>query len=263
MIFEARDLTVRYAGAPGPALDRANLRVEAGELVALVGPNGCGKTTMLRALLGIVEPASGQALVQGRAPTDWPRAALARFVGVVAQREETWLPLTVEETVLLGRYPRLGALAPVSGEDRVQVRHALERCDVWSLRDRVVETLSGGEWQRVRIARALAQQPSALVLDEPATALDVRHEMEVMELVAQLVREGLACLLITHHLNLAARYAHRMVLLDAGRVVAAGPPAVVMRPEVLSPVFRWPVEVTAWEGAPQLVPLKSGDRGMV
>ncbi len=260
MILETRGLTVRYPGVDVLALDQVSLGIGAGELVALVGPNGCGKTTLMRALLGIVPPVSGQALVDGREPSTWKRAELARFVGVVAQREEIWVPLTVEETVLLGRYPRLGALSPISAEDRAEVRRALERCDAWSLRERLIETLSGGEWQRVRVARALAQQPNALVLDEPATALDVRHEMEVMELVRQLVRDGLACLLITHHLNLAARYADRMALLNAGRLVAAGAPAEVMRAEVLSRVFQWPVEVTSWEGAPQLVPLRSPDR---
>ena len=258
MILETRDLSVRYPGAEAPALDWISIGVAAGELVALVGPNGCGKTTLMRALLGIVPAESGAALVNGRTPAGWDRGELARFVGVVSQREEIWVPLTVLESVMLGRYPRLGALAPVTQEDHDQVRRALERCDAWSLRDRLVETLSGGEWQRVRVARALAQQPRALVLDEPATALDIRHEMEVMELVAQLVRDGLACLLITHHLNLAARYANRMALLDGGRLVASGTPAEVMRPDVLSRVFGWPVQVTAWEGAPQLIPLKSG-----
>ena len=149
----------------------------------------------------------------------------------------------------------------MSAEDRAEVRRALERCDAWSLRDRLVETLSGGEWQRVRVARALAQQPNALVLDEPATALDIRHEMEVMELVRNLVKEGLACLLITHHLNLAARYADRMALLDAG-------PAGRLRRPDRGDAARGPdpgVRLAgrgdrAGCGAPQLVPLQSPDR---
>ena len=260
MILEARALTVRYPGASAPALDRVTLGVEKGELLALVGPNGCGKTTLMRALLGIVPVASGEALIDGRAPATWSRGDLARFVGVVAQREESWVPLTVEESVMLGRYPRLGALAPITAADHAEVRHALERCDAWGLKDRLVETLSGGEWQRVRVARALAQQPNALVLDEPATALDIRHEMEVMELLRNLVKDGLGCLLITHHLNLAARYAHRMALLDGGSLVASGTPAVVMQPETLTRVFGWPVEVHDWNGSPQLVPLQSPGR---
>ena len=260
MILEARGLTVRYPGAKSPALDQVTLGVGAGELVALVGPNGCGKTTLIRALLGIIPIEAGETFIDGRSPATWNRADLARFVAVVAQREDIWVPLTVEESVMLGRYPRLGALAPITAEDRAEVKRALERCDAWELRDRLVETLSGGEWQRVRVARALAQQPRALVLDEPATALDIRHEMEVMELVANLVKDGLACLLITHHLNLAARYANRMTLLDKGRLVASGTPTTVMRSETLTGVFGWPVEVQDWNGAPQLIPLRSPDR---
>jgi ABC-type cobalamin/Fe3+-siderophores transport system ATPase subunit len=137
------------------------------------------------------------------------RRELARFIGVVPQREEIWIPLTVEETVQLGRYPRLGPLSPLSAADHAAVRQALERCDVWSFRDRPIEDLSGGEWQRVRLARALAQEPRALVLDEPGAALDIRHEMEALTLVRQLVNDGLGCLLITHHINLAARFADR------------------------------------------------------
>jgi iron complex transport system ATP-binding protein len=259
VILEAREVSVRYHGAEHPALDRVSLRVEAGQLLSLVGPNGSGKTTLLRALLGTLPVSSGEALVNGRPVRQWPRQELSRLVGVVTQREEPWAPLRVEETVLLGRYPHLGALSPVTPADWAAVRSALERCDVWHLRDRTLDALSGGEWQRVRIARALAQEPKVLVLDEPAAALDVRHEMEVMELVRELVGSGLACLLITHHLNLAARYAHRMVLLACGQAVAAGSPAEVLRPDVISRVFGWPVTVLEGpDGAPQLFPLRPG-----
>jgi iron complex transport system ATP-binding protein len=259
MILEARGVVACYAGTDKPALSRVSLGVPAGSLVALAGPNGSGKTTLMRALLGVIPLEQGEALVDGRPVRQWPRADLARVIGVVPQREDTWVPLTVEEFVLMGRYPRLGALSPVSRADRDSVRTALERCDAANLGGRVVDTLSGGEWQRVRIARALAQEPRVLVLDEPGTALDVRHEMEIMELVRALVDEGLACLLISHHLNLAARYATAMTLLDQGRVVAAGSPREVLTEEILTRVFRWPLAVTDWRGAPQLVPLRPGE----
>lgn len=260
MILEAREASVRYPGAERPALDRVSLGVAPGELLALAGPNGSGKTTLLRALLGTAPLSGGSVLLDGRPVGAWRREDLARAVGVVVQREETWFPLTVEESVLLGRYPRLGALSPVSSADRDAVRAALERCDAWQLRERLVESLSGGEWQRVRVARALAQEPRALVLDEPSASLDVRHEMEVLEIVRQLVREGLACLLITHHLNVGARYADRMALLDQGRVVASGIPGDVMTREVLTRVFQWPLAVIPWrDGTPQLVPLRPGE----
>jgi iron complex transport system ATP-binding protein len=261
VILEARNLTVRYPGADAPALDGASMAVAQGTLVALVGPNGSGKTTLLRALLGAVKTQAGTALVDGRPVRAWHRADLARMVGVVTQREETWVPLTVEETVLLGRYPRLGALSPVTEADRRVVREALERCDGWQFRHRLVDSLSGGEWQRVRIARALAQEPRALVLDEPGTALDIRHEMEVMELLRRLVGDGMAVLIITHHLNLAARYADRMLLLDRGRVVVEGIPGEVLREDVMTRVFDWPLAVMPWrDGAPQVVPLRPEER---
>jgi iron complex transport system ATP-binding protein len=162
---------------------------------------------------------------------------------------------------MLGRYARLGPLGAPGPADYGAVRTALDRCDIVSLADRPVDSLSGGEWKRVRIARALAQEPRALVLDEPTASLDVRHEMELLELVRQLVDGGLAGLVITHHLNLAARFAHRIVLLDRGAVVAAGTPTEVLSRETLSRVFEWPVAVTTWrDGSPQVVPLRPGEK---
>lgn len=260
MILEAREVTVRYPGAERPALDGVSLRVGAGDVVAVVGPNGGGKTTLLRALLGAVAPARGEAWLDGRPVRSWAPREVARRVGVVGQREETVFPLRVDEFVTLGRYSRLGPLGVPGRADMDAVRGALARCDVAGLAERRVDTLSGGEWQRVRVARALAQEPRALVLDEPTAALDVRHEMEVFELVAQLAGEGLAVLLVTHHLNLAARYGARLLLLAGGRVVAHGTPAEVLRQDTVGAVFGWPVAVTTWcDGAPQVVPLRPGE----
>jgi iron complex transport system ATP-binding protein len=128
---------------------------------------------------------------------------------------------------------------------------------VTHLAGRRVSTLSGGEWQRVRIARALAQEPRVLVLDEPTTNLDVRHEMEVFELIADLVRDqGLGAIVVTHHVNLAARFADRVLVLEGGEVRATGRPESVLTREVLRDVFEWPVAMTSWHGLPQFVPLR-------
>ena len=260
MILAARDLAVRYPGAASRALDGVSLQVEPGRLVAVTGPNGSGKTTLVNALLGLVSLEGGKSLLDGKPVTDWRRGPLARVVGVVAQREEVVFPLTVTQTVMLGRYPHLGPLAPIGFHDREATLRALQRCDIEPLAERRVDTLSGGEWQRVRLARALAQQPRILVLDEPTSSLDVRHEMELFELVRTLVKDGLAGLVITHELNLAARFADRIMLLDRGRVVADGTPAQVFRRETLTEVFRWPVAVTIWsDGSPQVVPLRVGE----
>ncbi len=262
MRLEARDLLVRYRGAPAPALDGVAARVSPGQLTAVVGPNGGGKTTLFRALLGLVRPERGEVRLGDRPLGEWTRGGIASVVGALPQREEPMPMLTAEAAVLLGRYPRLGALSPISGGDRRAVREALGRCDAWHLRARLVETLSGGEWQRVRLARALAQEPALLVLDEPTAALDVRHEMELFELVRGLVSDGLGALVITHHLNLAARYADRMLLLHHGRVAVEGAPAEVLRHDHLLRVFEWPVAVTTWgDGVPQVVPLRPGEPG--
>jgi len=260
MILTARTLTARYPGAATAALEGVSLALGAGELVAIAGPNGSGKTTLLRALLGTLPVEQGDVELLGRPLRTWGSAELARTVGVVSQREESVFPLTVLETVTLGRYAHLSPLGSLSARDRAVIDEALIRADVAPLRGRRTDTLSGGEWQRVRVARALAQEPRLLVLDEPTASLDVRHEMEVLELVRRLAGQGIATLLVTHHLNLAARYADRVVLLHHGRVVAVGPPSAVLTGEVVTRVFDWPVAIMPWrDGSPQLVPLRPGE----
>lgn len=260
MTVRAERVTVRYPGRPSPAVQDVDLELSPGALVGLVGPNGSGKTTLLRALLGTLPLSAGTVTILGRPVGEWRPRDLARQVAVVAQREEALFPLTVEETVALGRYAHLGPLAAPGERDRQVVAEAMARADVAEFAGRRTDTLSGGEWQRVRVARALAQEPRVLVLDEPTASLDVRHEMEVFELVRRLAGEGIATLLITHHLNLAARYADRLLLLRQGRVAAEGPPATVLRPEIVADVFAWRVAVTTWcDGAPQVVPLKPGE----
>ncbi|MFN8651113.1 MAG: ABC transporter ATP-binding protein [Gemmatimonadales bacterium] len=260
MILSGDGLTVRYPGVERAALDRVRVTLAPGELVAVVGPNGSGKTTLLRALVGSAALAAGSVQVEERPLASWTPRALSQVIGVVTQREDILFPLTVRETVELGRYARLGVLADPGAEDAAAVDEAMRRADVLGLAARRTDTLSGGEWQRVRIARALAQHPRALLLDEPTAALDIRHEMEVFELVRKLAGEGIGTLLVTHHINLAARYADRLVLLDHGSVVAEGPPRAVLQSGIVSQVFEWRVAVTDWcDGAPQVVPLKPGE----
>lgn len=253
----AEALTVHHAGVRTPAVSGVSLTVDPGEVVAVVGPNGSGKSTLLRALVGLLRPSAGSVHLDGRPIASWSRRDLADVVGALPQREDQSFPLTVTETVLLGRWSRLGPIAPVGPADREAVDAALRRCDVTALADRRIDTLSGGEWQRVRVARALVAVPRLLLLDEPTAALDVGHEMEMFELLRRLVAEGLGVLVITHQLNLAARFADRLVLLDRGRTVAEGPPRDVLREDVVSAVFGWPVAVTTWcDGAPQVIPLR-------
>jgi len=256
--LELAGVTVRYPGAARAALDAVSLAVGPGECVAIAGPNGAGKTSVLRALLGVVPVASGAARVLGRDPPAGRRDEMARAVSVVAQREEPAFPVTVGEVVAMGRYPHLGPWQRPAARDRAAVSRAMERTDVVSLADRWVGTLSGGEWQRVRLARALAQEPRALLLDEPTSSLDMGHEMELLETVRGLAKnDDIAALVISHSLNLAARFADRLVLLDRGRVAADDVPARVLDASLLSRVFDWPVAVHQMpDGASQLYPLR-------
>lgn len=262
LIVRADAVWFRYAGADADAVRDITLSVAPGELVGIVGPNGSGKTTLLRLVLGVLRPTAGAVEVAGQPVGRWSRRGLARLVGVVAQREEPMFPLRVDQTVLFGRYPHLGPLGAPRRHDLEAVQNALDRCDVADLAERWVDTLSGGEWQRVRIARALAQEPKALVLDEATANLDIRHEMEVFELAARLVRqEGIAAIVVTHHVNLVARYADRIVVMDRGAARASGRPGDVLRKEILEEVFEWPVAVTQWGGVPQYVPLRRDESG--
>lgn len=257
MNLEALDVTVRFPGAPAPALDGVSCAVSAGELMAVVGPNGSGKTTLMRALLGLERPSRGTVRLDGRDIGMWSRRDVAGVIGALPQREEPAFPLTVREVLLMGRWARLGPTTAVGADDEAAIARALERCDMTGFDQRRIDTLSGGEWQRVRVARALASMPRLLVLDEPSAALDIGHEMALFELLRELVREGLGVLVITHELNLAARYADRLVLLDRGRLVSDGPPTAVLNADTLSRVFEWPVAIVPLhDGSPQVVPLR-------
>ena len=267
--FEADGLLFRYPGAERPALRDVSLRVRRGELYGIVGPNGSGKSTLLRVLLGSLTPGEGRVTFDGRPPEAWERRALARRVGVVPQREEVAFPLRVRDFVAMGRYPHLGPWRAEGEEDRAAVRAAMERCDLAGLADRAFATLSGGERQQARVARARAQEPEALVLDEPAVSLDLRHEMEILGLLGDLVADGgVTVLLVTHHLNAAARSADRLLLLEEGRSTAEGPPAEVLTREAVERAWKWPVRVTRHPGpgpdagAPQVVPLHPNGEGL-
>lgn len=250
-----------YPGARGDALAGVSLSVDAGQFVAVLGPNGSGKTTLVRIALGGVSPTEGQATIQGRPAAGWSRQQLARIVGVVPQREDNLFPQRVRETVLLGRYAHLSLWGAERPEDHAAVDRALAACDASQLGNRWVWSLSGGEYQRVRIARALAQEPRLLVLDEPAVSLDLKHEMGLFELVRSLVdKQGLGVLMITHDLNLAARFADSLLLLSDGRPVASGPPVDVLTQEIVETVFSWPVAMQTIDDRPQMIPLRQGPR---
>ncbi|HEX4573653.1 MAG TPA: ABC transporter ATP-binding protein [Gemmatimonadales bacterium] len=257
LILDVRDVAYRYPAAAADALAGVSLGVRAGTVHAVLGPNGSGKTTLVRVALGVAAPRAGTTTILGRPAAAWSRRELARVVGVVPQQEENLFPQRVRETVLLGRYAHLSLWGAERPADHAAVTRALARADVLDLADRWIWALSGGEYQRVRLARALAQEPRLLVLDEPTASLDLRHEMELFELIRVLAdRDGLAVVLITHHVNLAARYADRVLLLAGGRSAGDGPPADVLTRETVERVFAWPVAITPFDGRPQMIPLR-------
>jgi iron complex transport system ATP-binding protein len=261
-MISVRSLTVRYAPGARPALDGVSIDAAGGALTAVCGPNGSGKSTLVRALLGRVPHGEGEVLVDGVDVRRLAPRSRARAVAVVPQREEPAFALPVREFVALGRYAHGSLWRGAAAGDEAAIDRALRRAGAFELAERSTDALSGGEWQRVRIARALAQEARALVLDEPTTFLDVAHEMAVFELLDELAREGLAVLLVSHQLNLVARFATSLVLLHEGRVAARGTPAEVMDGPTLERVYEWPLVVTRDPavGAPALVPLRGRGR---
>jgi iron complex transport system ATP-binding protein len=257
-MIELKQLVVAYPGARVNAVDGVSFVSGRGNLTALAGPNGSGKSSIVKALLRRADIVGGSVSIEGVDVRLLSYAELARRIAVVPQREEAAFPVQVREYVFLGRYPHLGLWRAPSRDDALAVDEALSQAGVDDLADRDTDALSGGEWQRVRIARALAQKAPALVLDEPTTFLDVAHEMAIFELLSSLARSGLTVLLVSHQLNLVARFADTIVLLDHGRVATSGSPAEVMRADRLESIYGWPVVITRDPavGAPALVPLR-------
>ena len=232
-----------YAIGGKTLLAEACLIVGEGELVAIVGPNGAGKSTLLRLLAGELKPSRGAIALDGKPLAAWNRRALARRRAVLPQSSSLTFPFAVAEVVLLGRAPHNGGIeTPL---DRAIMRAALEATGIAALAARAYPSLSGGERQRVHLARVLAQlmtapdqyAPGLLLLDEPVTSLDPRHQHAALALARGFVASGGGALAILHDVNLAARYADRVIVLAAGRIVAAGRPAEALTPAVLGPVF--------------------------
>lgn len=252
--WSVRELRFRHSGAECDTLSNISLEIATGKLTALLGPNGTGKSTLLQLLLGVLAPASGEVQFNGRALKDYTRKALALKIGVVPQGEIEPM-FTVRDVVAMGRYPHLGPWQRERPEDERAIARAMSRCDVTKFANRWVSTLSGGERQRVRVARALAQEADVLVLDEPTTFLDIRHEMTTFELLHTLRSEGVTIVLATHNLNLASRYADNLVMMHEGRIVASGAPSEVLTAVQVQHVYEWPVDIVKHSnGAPQVVP---------
>jgi iron complex transport system ATP-binding protein len=234
--IEIKGMTLSYNHHP--VVSELTFALCPGELVGLVGPNGCGKTSVIKALSRILPLRSGQVLIGGQDLRAIPRPELAKLVGVVPQNPYLPETFSVLDVVMLGRNPHLGLLSSESSHDLAVVWWAMEQTEITHLARRRLGELSGGEKQRVTIARVLAQEPQAILLDEPTANLDLSHQIEILELVKDLCENKQICGLIAiHDINMAAQYCDRLIMLKAGRLYAEGPPGQVITADNIKEVF--------------------------
>ncbi len=241
-MLEITNLTVAYGRRI--VLHSVSLSVAEGEILALIGPNGSGKTTLIRAASGVIAPRSGEILAGGHPLTRLSPAQRARRIAVVPQARQLGGAFTVEQAVMLGRTAYMGWLGRAGESDHQIVQQALEQTQLTAFAMRKIAQLSGGEQQRVLLARALAQSTPVLLLDEPTNHLDLNHQVQLLSLVRRLCRQrGLAVLMAMHDLNLVSAFADRVALLVAGRILTSGLPSEVLRPEHIAAAYQARVEV--------------------
>ena len=260
-MLKIKNLSVSYGARP--VLHDISLEVARGEVLALIGPNGAGKSTLIRAVSGVIPIQRGQVRTNGDDFGSLQPMDRARYMATVPQAILLPPAFTVWETVLMGRTPYLGFLGQTSQADEELARRSLERVSALSLAERRVGELSGGEAQRVLLARALTQSTPILLLDEPTAHLDLQYQVSLLELIRDLARtEKLAVLIALHDLNLAARTADRIALMVAGKIVAQGTPVEVLTPERISEAYCWPVQVVKnpLSGGPLVLPELGGKR---
>lgn len=242
LVLEARRIDYSYGDRP--VLRQLNLQVAGGEFLGLIGPNGAGKSTLLRVLSGVLIPQSGEVLLQGRRLREYRRRDIARLLAVVPAPSSPFFSFAVRDFVAMGRTPYLGRLQGDRPEDQRVLDEAMEATDTVHLAEAVITELSSGEWQRVNVARALAQEPQILLLDEPTAFLDIAHQREIFELLVRLNAERhLTVLCISHDLNLASEYCPRLAVLAEGQIYADGAPAGVITEEIIGRVYGAPVQV--------------------
>ena len=253
-----KGLVVGYGGAP--VLDGVDFAVPSGQFTVIVGPNACGKSTLLKTLARVLRPSSGQVELGGRAISSYSPKQVAKQVALLPQSPQAPEGIRVADLVARGRHPHQSLLRQWSPADERAVQEALERAGVASLASRRVEELSGGQRQRVWIAMALAQDTPVLLLDEPTTYLDLTHQIEVLDLLRELNRRHQTTIVVVlHELALAARYADYLVFMRAGQILAAGEPAQVVTTQNLAAAFELEARVVSdpVSGTPLVVPVRS------
>lgn len=218
-------------------VDQASFSLRSGELVVLLGPNGAGKTSLVRGALGLDKPASGTSLLGGDDVLTLSPSDRAQRIAYLPQIRPLAWPNRVADVVALGRFGHGATLGRLTGQDADAVNRAIAECDLDHLRDRATDTLSGGELARVHCARAFAAEAPLLIADEPIAALDPRHQFRILDLIKSYVAQGGGALLVLHDIELAARYASRLIWMQAGKIVADGPPSDTLTAERLSEIY--------------------------
>lgn len=253
--LSARDLVLGYGGKE-PVVRGVSLDVPHGELTTIIGPNGCGKSTLVKALGRVLKPEAGQVLLHGRNLHAYRGKEAAREVALLPQAPIAPEGISVRGLVRRGRYPHHSLLRQWSPEDDTVIAEALERTGLSAHADAQLGELSGGQRQRAWIATVLAQQTQTLLLDEPTTFLDIGHQYELLEFCQELHREGRTVVMVLHDLNQAARFASHLVVMHAGRIVAEGPPDEILSAELVQEVFGLPCEIVPdpQTGTPMVVP---------
>jgi len=252
----AEQLTLGYGDRS--VIEELDLSVPPGKITTIVGPNACGKSTLLRSMSRLLAPRAGQVVLDGASVHRMPAKQLARTLGLLPQSPIAPEGITVADLVGRGRHPHQGIFTRWTREDDEAVAEALLATDTVALADRAVDELSGGQRQRVWIAMALAQHTDLLLLDEPTTFLDVSHQVEVLDLLTDLNRRrGTTIVMVLHELNLAARYADHLIALSGGRVHSAGDPTSVLTPTMVQSVFgiESQVIVDPTSGKPLMLPI--------
>ncbi|MEX5218552.1 MAG: ABC transporter ATP-binding protein [Nitrospira sp.] len=247
--FRLDNVSFAYAHSPRsgqrehPVFHRFSVAISGGQMVGVIGPNGSGKSTFLKLLAGILLPLDGTISLFGRPLAVLSRTTIGKMLAYVPQEFQAAFPFTVRDIVLMGRYPhRKPGLWELWGwegkDDYAAADHAMDRLNVFHLAEKPITELSGGERQRALIARALAQEAEILLLDEPTAFLDLNYQFEISRILSDLIQERkLTIILVSHDLNLASQYCDRLLLLDQGRLAAMDHPAMVLRPDVLEPVY--------------------------
>lgn len=256
MNMEVSQLTCQPQGAKSPILREVSAVFEPGHLTALLGPNGSGKTTLLRHFLCQLQANGGKVMVNGRDPHEYPARELAKILSWVPQNNNGESAFAVEEVVEMARYPYRKAFNETTEEDRAVIERAMGAVEVASLRRRIFSSLSGGERQRVLIARALAQTTPWILMDEPTSNLDVRHQIEMLQVLRNKVDAGeTSAIVVMHDFNLVAKYCDRAVLLKDGQIVSTGTTAEVLAPKTMEEVYGVHFEVIEQEGRRLFFPL--------